>query len=95
MIKIFHDFNHLKNDLNPDFDILGIFELRILKSQSLKINISFQNYLIEQAHTESTAGGELLYINKKHSYKTHPDCMIYKAKKTWVNLYWSHPAQEN
>ena len=40
-----------------------------------------QNYVIEQTPTESTAGGVLLYINKKHSYKARPDLMTYKAKK--------------
>ena len=35
--KNFNGFNHLINDLNLDFDILGISESRILKSQSLNI----------------------------------------------------------
>ena len=39
-----------------------------------------QNYVIEQIPTESTAGGVLLNINKKHYYKTFPDLMIYKVK---------------
>ena len=65
--KNFDDFNHLINDLNLDFDILSISESRILKSQSLNINIRLQNYVIEQTPTESTAGGVLLHINKKHS----------------------------
>ena len=69
------------NELNIEFDILGISKSRILKSQSLNINISLQNYVIEQTPTESTAGGALLYINKRHSYKTHPDLAIYKPKK--------------
>ena len=77
--KSFDDFNHLINGLNLDFDILGISELRILKSQSLNVRISLQNYITEQTPTESTAGGVLLYINKKHSYKTPPDLIIYKA----------------
>ena len=76
--KNFNGFNHLINDLNLDFDILGISESRILKSQSLNISINLQNYVIEETPTESTAGGVLLYINKKHSY---PDLMIYKAKR--------------
>ena len=42
--------------------------------------ICLQNYLIEQTLTESTAGGVLLYINKKHSYKTRLDLTIYKSK---------------
>ena len=70
------------NELELEFYILGISEPRVLKSQSLKRNVSLQNYGIEQTSTESTAGGALLYINKRHSYKTHPDLAIYKPKKT-------------
>ena len=79
--KNFDNFNHLINELKLEFDILGISESRILKSQSLNTNVSLQNYVIEQTPTESTAGGALLYINKRHSYKTHPDLAIYKPKK--------------
>ena len=64
-----------------NFNILGISESRILKSQSSNINISLQNYLTEKNPTESTVGGVLLYINKKHFYKTRPDLMSYKSKK--------------
>ena len=68
-------------ELKLEFGILGISESRILKSQSLNTNVSLQNYVIEQIPTESTAGGALLYINKKHSYKTCPNLAIYKPKK--------------
>ena len=64
--KNFDNFNHLTNDLNLDFDFLDISESSILKSQSSNINIHLQNCLIEQTPTESTAGGVLLYINKKN-----------------------------
>ena len=73
--------NHLINELKLEFGIFGISEPRILKSQSLNTNVSLQNYVIEQTSTESTAGGALLYINKRRSYKTHPDLAIYKPKK--------------
>ena len=79
--KNLDNFNHLINELKLDFDILGISESRILKYQSLNTNVSLQNYVIEQTSTESTAGGALVYINKKHSYKTRPDLAIYKPKK--------------
>ena len=79
--KNFDNFNHLINELKLEFDILGISESRILKSQSLNTNVSLQNYVIEQIPTESTAGGALLYINKRHSYKTRPGLAIYKPKK--------------
>ena len=45
--KNFDDFNHLINKLKLQFDILGISESRILKSQSLNTNVSPQNYVIE------------------------------------------------
>ena len=79
--KNFDNFNHLINELKLEFDILGISESRILKSQSLNTNVSLQIYVIEQPPTESTAGGALLYINKRHSYKTRPDLSIYKPNK--------------
>ena len=60
---------------------MGISESRILKSQSLNTNVSLQICVIEQPPTESTAGGALLYIDKRHSYKTCPDLTIYKPKK--------------
>ena len=79
--KNFDNFNHLINKFKLECDILGISESRILKSKSLNTNVSLQNYVIKQIPTESTAGGALLYINKRHSYKTHPDLAIYKPKK--------------
>ena len=79
--KGFDNFNHLINKLKLEFDILGISESRILKSQSLNTNVSLQNYVTEQTSTESAAGGALLYINKRHCYKTSPDLVIYKPKK--------------
>ena len=78
--KIFDNFNHLINKLELEFDIFGISESRILKSKSLNTDVSLQNYVIEETTTESSVGGALLYINKRHSYKTHPDLAIYKPK---------------
>ena len=77
--KNFDNFNHLINELKLEFDILGISESRILKSQSQFVGL--QNYVIEQTPIESTAGEALLYINKKLSYKTRPDLVIFKPKK--------------
>ena len=84
--KNFDNFNHLINKLELEFDILGISESRILKSKSLNTDVSLQNYVIKQIPTESTAGGALLYINKRHSYKTCPDLAIYKPKKIFVGV---------
>ena len=79
--KNFDSFNHMINELKLEFDILGISESRILKSRSLNTNASLQNCVIKQTSAESTAGGALLYINKRHSYKTRPDLAIYNPKK--------------
>lgn len=59
------NFNQLINNLNLDFDFLGISECVILKSQPSNINVSLQNYLIEKTSTESTAEGVLCYILTK------------------------------
>ena len=45
--KHFDKSHHLINELKLQFDILGFTKSRILKSQSCKINISLQNYVIE------------------------------------------------
>ena len=37
------------------------------------LNVSLQNYVIKQTSTKSTPVGALLYINKRHFYKTCPD----------------------
>ena len=63
-----------------EFDFIGTTESRILKTQSPN-NHSPPNYSIEYKPTEATAGGALIYINKKHSYKIGRDLTICKAKK--------------
>ena len=54
----------------------------ILKCESLNINISLQNYVIEQT-LQNQLQEEYCYIltKKKKSYKTLPDLMIYNVKK--------------
>ena len=79
--KDFDKFNHFINKSKLEFDILGISESGILKCQSLNTNVSLQNYVvIDQTPTESNARVALLYINKRHSYKTCPELAIYKPK---------------
>ena len=80
------NFNHLIDELKVEIDILDISESRILKSQSLNITVGLQNKVIEQTSTESSAGVALVYVNKKHSYKTRPDLAIYKSKNSSQNL---------
>ena len=79
--KDFDKVNHFINKSKLEFDILGISESGILKCQSLNTNVSLQNYVvIDQTPTESNAGVALLYINKRHPYKTCPELAIYKPK---------------
>ena len=79
--KHFNDLENLISNLKLDLDIIGITESRLIKSHLSPTNIILDNYIIEHAPTESSAGGALIYINKKHSYKPRSDLNIYKAKK--------------
>ena len=47
-----------------DFQIIGISETRLKKTQETTTNIHLKNYNIEQVPTESSNGGVLLYIIK-------------------------------
>ena len=65
LIKSFDDFNMLLNDLNVNFDILAITESHIKKHPSSPVNLHLDNCSVEQTPTETSAGGTLLYINKR------------------------------
>ena len=64
-----------------DFQIIGISETRLKKTQETTKNIHPKNYNIEQVPTESSNGGVLLYIKKAINYKLRPDLMIYKKRE--------------
>ena len=42
---------------------------------------SLNDYVIEYSPTESSAGGALLYIDKKYSYQPRNDLNIYKPNE--------------
>ena len=44
-------------------------------------NIALANYAIELTPTESNAGEQILYTNRKHSYKIRKDLKLYKPNK--------------
>ena len=71
----------LLTELDIDFGFIGITESRISKTNFSPTNIALANYVIEQTPTESNAGGALLYINRKHSYKIRKDLKLYKPHK--------------
>ena len=68
--------NELKlvlSSFNLNFDIICITESRITKSNLPTSNIHTPGYNIEQTPTESSAGGTLIYISQKLSYKSRPN----------------------
>ena len=67
-------------NFNLNFDIICITESRITKSNLPTGNIHIPGYNIEQTLTESSAGGTLIYISQKLSYKNRPDLQIYNPK---------------
>ena len=74
-------FNILLHDLNVNFDIFAIKESRIKKDSSSPINIHLDNYSVEQTSTETSAGGTLLYINKRLSYQLRNDLKLFHPGK--------------
>ena len=64
-----------------DFQMIGISETRLKKTQETTTNIQLENYYIENVPTESANRGVLLYIKKAINYKLRPDLMIYKKRE--------------
>ena len=77
LTKNFHDLNILLSELNVSFDILAITESRIKKDLPSPINLQLNNYSIEHTPTELSAGGTLLYINKRLPYQLRNDLRFY------------------
>ena len=74
------------DDFNISFDILAITETRIKKDSSSPINLQSNNYSIVHTLTESSAGGTLLYKNKRLSYQLRNDLTLYDPGKIESNL---------
>ena len=92
LTKFFDDFNILLSELNISFDIIAITESRIKKDSSSPINLQLNNYSIEHTPTESSAGGTLLHINKRLSYRLRNDLRIYdpgKIESTFIEIICS------
>ena len=74
----------------------GLEPLLIGNQTSLITNTNLKNYAIEFTPTESSAGGTLLYIASRLSYKPRPDFNIYKANQlesTFVEI--TNPKKSN
>ena len=67
--------------IKTKFDIICISESRITKNNSLTTNINIPGYNFEHTPTESKAGGSLMYISDKISYKLRNDLNVYCSKQ--------------
>ena len=67
--------------IKTKFDIICISESRITKSNSLTTNFNIPGYNFEHTPAESKAGGLLMYISNKISYKMRNDLNIYCSKQ--------------
>ena len=81
LIKNFEDLEYFFKATNKTLDVIAISESRILKDTNLSKNINIYNYSVEFTQTESQAGGTLLYINNKLSYKLRQDLCTYKSSE--------------
>ena len=76
-----NELKTLLSQCDTKFDIICISESRISKKNSLTTNIDIPGYNIEQAPTESSAGGLLIYISQKLSYKVPEDIQIHSPNE--------------
>ena len=75
----FDNFKYLINQLQIEFDFIGIKKSRTIKGITPTTNINMNDYVIEHTPTESSIGRALLYINTKYSYQPRNDLNIYKS----------------
>ena len=75
----FDNFKYLINQLQIEFDFIGIKKSRTIKGITPTTNINMNDYVIEHTPTESSTGRALLYINTKYSYQPRNDLNIYKS----------------
>ena len=79
--KNFDDLQHLLSCTKKNFDIIAISETRITKQVSLLNNLDLNNYSFKFTPTETSAGGNLLYIANHLSYKCCNDLNICKKNE--------------
>ena len=80
LIKHFDQLHALLTELDIDIDFIGITESHISKNNFSPTNIALANYAITLAPTKFNAGGALLYIHIKHSYKIRKDLQLYNPR---------------
>ena len=67
------DLKNFLSELSIKFDIICISESRLSQKNLQTTNINLTGCNIEQTPRESSAGGVLLYISQKFSYKQRKD----------------------
>ena len=80
--KNFDDLEYIRICTNKSFDTIAVGETRIFKKTSLTCNINLKNYSLKSTPTESSAGGALLYISNRLSYKPRFDLNIFLKKSS-------------
>ena len=75
--KNVEELQNLLQSTNTTFDVIAITETRIPKNVPVTQNIVLNNHSFEHTPTESSAGGTLLYIANRFSYKICNDLKIY------------------
>ena len=94
--KNVEDLEYLLKATNKTFNVIAISKSRILKDTNLSKNINIYNYTVEFTPTESHAGGTLIYINNKLSYKLGQDLCIYKSSELEsIFIEMMNPKQTN
>ena len=80
--KNFEDLEHLLKATNKTFDVIAIYQLRILKDLHFSKNINMYNQSFKFIPAESHAGGTLLYVKNKLPQKLRHDLCIYKSSES-------------
>ena len=79
--KNLNELEHLLSCTNKNFDIISISKTRKTKNISLTNNLTMNNFSFEFTPNESSAGGTLLYVANRLSYKPRLDLNIYKSNE--------------
>ena len=67
-------------DIDINFDIIGITEIKMRTGQKALNNTDIEKYVIEHTTTDASCGGALLYIKEGITYKVQNELKITKSK---------------
>ena len=71
----------LLDEIDINFDIIGITETRFRTGQKALNNIDIEKYVIEHTTTDASCGGALLYIKEGITYKVRNELIKTKSKE--------------